>query len=492
MLSILSEHYLILSSLIILCFGIIYKFATHLQFPEINASINVLALLALLSTAIIVYVDSSVHLVLYNSLFVKDHVTLLVEAVTILLAIGILIMTSEYNKREKLPQFEYVILLLFVITSIHLLVTVEELFAFYLILEFQSICLYVLSSLKKNKYSVEAAMKYFIIGSFASILLLLGFSFIYGISGMTNLEDLYVFFIGIKQQEQMDILVCISILLISAGLFFKIYMAPMHLWVSDIYAQSPTSSVIIFATTSLLPFYIIVFKFYVHVFGEYDWIWKTILLITCLTSILIGTIGAMYQYSIKRLLAYSSIANTGYIFASLLVYQSPFFIANGLLYILLYTINSFGLFSLIVNMRYRNEKGEEFQLENIDQLKGLVQQNAMLSVIFAIYFYTIAGLPPFSFFFTKIFLFSSLLYSTQTMWIVVLMAIVTVISVFYYLRIIQIMFFSEGKQNLGRIRMQPQAVCIINVMIVIFNGVFMVYGTPFVTVAQYISFCLYI
>lgn len=491
MISILNEHFLLVASLIILCFGIIYKFAIHLQFPYINASVNTLAILALISTLGIVMLDSMTGTIMYNSLFVKDYVTTFVEAVTLLLAIGIVIVTSKYNKREHLPQFEYIILLLFVIISIHLLVTVEELFAFYLILEFQSICLYVLSSLKKNKYSIEASIKYFIIGSFASILLLIGFSFIYGISGLTNMEDLYVFLLNTKQHHDLDTIIYMAIAFISAGLFFKIYMAPMHLWVSDIYAQSPTSSVIIFATTSLLPFYIIMFKFYVNLFSEYEWMWKTILTLTCLSSIVIGTIGAMYQYSIKRLLAYSSIANTGYIFASLLVYNSPFLLSHGLLYLLLYTINTFGIFTLIINIRFINEKNEEYQLENIYQLQGLTEQNESVALFFMIYFYTVAGLPPFSFFFSKIYLFTSLIYNSNSFWMIILMAILTVMSVFYYIRIIQIIFFNKQTHN-HSLKSIPLSIIYITFLITMLNGFFISGAEDIVSVINYITFYLYI
>lgn len=491
MISILNEHFLLIASLIILCFGIIYKFAIHLQFPYINASVNVLAILALTTTLGIVMLDSTTGTIMYNSLFVKDYVTTFVEVVTLLLAIGIIIVTSSYNKQENLPQFEYIILLLFVILSIHLLVTVEELFSFYLILEFQSICLYVLSSLKKNKYSIEASIKYFIIGSFASILLLIGFSFIYGISGLTNMEDLYVFLLNTKQHQELDVVIFMSIAFISAGLFFKIYMAPMHLWVSDIYAQSPTSSVIIFATTSLLPFYIIVFKFYVHLFSEYEWMWKTILTLTCLSSIVIGTIGAMYQYSIKRLLAYSSIANTGYIFTSLLVYNSPMLLSHGLLYILLYTINTFGIFALVINIRFRNEKNEEYQLENIYQLQGLADQSTTVAMFFMVYFYTVAGLPPFSFFFSKIYLLTSILYNSNSFWMIVLMSILTVTAVFYYIRIIQIIFFNKQAHN-HTLMSIPLSVVYISMTITMLNGFFISGAVNFASVMNYITFYLYI
>lgn len=265
----------------------------------------------------------------------------------------------------------------------------------------------------------------------------------------------------------------------------------MHLWVSDIYAQSPTSSVIIFATTSLIPFYVIIFKFYIYLFSEYDYVWKTILIITCLSSIVIGTIGAMYQYSIKRLLAYSSIANTGYIFSSLIVYSSPFLLSHGILYLLLYTINTFGIFTLLINMRFRSDNHEEYQLENIYQLQGLYKQSRGLSFLYMIYFYTVAGLPPFSFFFSKIYLFTSLIYNNNSFWMIVLMAVLTVMSVFYYIRIIQMIFFNKQTHNHALLSI-PDHIIYITGLILAINVFFIVGALNFVSVINYITFYLYI
>lgn len=487
MLSILNEHYLLFASLIILSFGIIYRFATHLNYPSVQTSINLLAILSLISVLIITIVDTSIPSMIFNSLFIKDYTTLLVEIITILLAVGILITTKQYNKTENIAQFEYTILLLFVLISIHLLVTVEELFSFYLILEFQSICLYVLASLKKNKYSIEAALKYFILGSFASIILLLGFSFIYGVSGLTNYEDLIVFFKNTNNlTTEVVNMTKYAILLTSIGLFFKIYMAPMHLWAADIYAQAPTSSVIIFASTSLLPFYIIFIKIYVQIFGEFYNFWKHIIVIACLLSIIIGTIGAMYQYTIKRLLAYSSIANTGYMFLSLLTIHSPVLLANGLLYITIYTINTFGVFVLLLSTKIKNEQKKEEYIENIYQLAGMYKKNTFFCLIWLIFFYAIAGLPPFSVFFAKIYLFTSLIYTSTWIWVPIIVALVTVISTFYYIRIIQIIYFEEEKQNYGLAAMYSNNITILY-FIMILNISYMFITNDMSSIMQYIS-----
>ena len=207
MISILNEHFLIISALIILCFGIIYRFATYLNFPSISYAINTLTILALVSSLFIIGVDISIMSIQFNSIFIKDHTTVLVEIITILIGIGVIATTNRYNQKEKITHFEYIILLIFVLISIQLLITTEELFSFYLILEFQSICFYILASLKKNKYSIEASIKYFIIGSFASIILLLGFSFLYGVSGLTKFEDLSIFFMSNYNNSDISTLV---------------------------------------------------------------------------------------------------------------------------------------------------------------------------------------------------------------------------------------------------------------------------------------------
>jgi NADH:ubiquinone oxidoreductase subunit 2 (chain N) len=338
---------------------------------------------------------------LYNTLFVKDKISLSIEIIMTAIFLIICISTWKYNKIENIPQLEYLIISIATLLSICLLITVEEMFAFYLILEFQSITLYVLASLKKNKHSIEAAIKYLIMGSFASILFLLGFSFIYSVSGLTHFEDLLFFLQNQKEDSQIDQYICYGLLFMSIGLFFKTYIVPMHLWVSDIYELAPTSSVMIFATTSALPYYFIFYKMYGILFANYQWFWKPLLIVVCVSSIVIGTVGALYQYSIKRLIAYSSITNTGYMFLSLILYESPLLITNAFFYIILYTLNLLGLFTLLNHLYYKETNGHSYFIQNIYQLNGLYDKNKILSLFFMIYFYTLAGLPPFSFFLQK-------------------------------------------------------------------------------------------
>ena len=224
MISILHEHFVIFSFLFLLCFGIIYKFSMYHNYPSIKKSSTIIAVLILCSALIIMLNEFPIDSTLYNTLFVKDKISLSIEIIMTAIFLIICISTWKYNKIENIPQLEYLIISIATLLSICLLITVEEMFAFYLILEFQSITLYVLASLKKNKHSIEAAIKYLIMGSFASILFLLGFSFIYSVSGLTHFEDLLFFLQNQKEDSQIDQYICYGLLFMSIGLFFKTYI----------------------------------------------------------------------------------------------------------------------------------------------------------------------------------------------------------------------------------------------------------------------------
>lgn len=490
MISILHEHFLIFSFVLLLCFGILYKFSMYHNFPNIKKSSTMLAVLIFCSALIIMLNEFPIDSTLYNTLFVKDKVSLFIEIVITSIFLIICISTSTYNKIENIPQLEYTIVSIATLSSICLLINVEEMFAFYLILEFQSIALYVLASLKKNKHSIEAAIKYLIMGSFASILFLLGFSFIYSVSGLTHFEDLLFFFQNQKSDSQIDQYICYGLLLMSIGLFFKIYIVPMHLWVSDIYELAPTSSVMIFATTSALPYYFIFYKIYGVLFSNYQWFWKPLIVVVCIISIIIGTVGALYQYSIKRLIAYSSITNSGYIFLSLILHESPLLITNTLLYIILYTVNILGLFTLLNNIYYKETDGHSYCIQNIYHLNGLYDKNKILSLFFMIYFYTLAGLPPFSFFFAKIYIFTSVIYQQKYIWLTIILAIATIIAVFYYIRIVQLIYFNK-RQNNYTIQKIPFNVTLINTCILLINLLFCVNTADPIILIQYITLELY-
>jgi NADH-quinone oxidoreductase subunit N len=373
------------------------------------------------------------------------------------------------------------------VLSIYFLISSNELVSFYFVLEFQSICLYVLAAFnRKHKSSLEAGIKYFILGSFSSIILLLGFSFIYAVSGLTHLEDLFIYFMTFNVTNTQSLLIDLSIVLIGSAFFFKIYAAPFHFWIADIYQGAPTSSMIFFATVPLISLFFILLKFYLIIFYNFMDIWKYFAFLTCLFSLVVGTLGALYQQYIKRLLAYSSIANVGFIISSFL-FDNPFMYQHAFNYILLYSINLLGLISIFLNLHIKNKR---VFLENLSLLAGLFKQNKVISIYIMVLLYSVAGLPPFSFFFGKIFLLTSLS-NSSFYYIVYPIIAATLIGSFYYLRIVQLI--SYNSYNSWLLLSRISYIVLFNVfLIILFNSMYLFNYSTINVLTYYIVLDLYL
>lgn len=439
MLSFLPEHYLLSCSLFLLCYGITFGLSATIKFPFLYKNTIFLGILILLNFMFFNMEDFIVNNIYYNFFFLKDQSTTIIQVILTILSMIILITSYFYNKNNSILYWEYPILIIFSITSVFFLVGSNEIISFYFLLEFQSICFYILAAYnRKSKKSLESGIKYFIMGSFSSILLLLGFSFIYALTGLTHFEDLYVFF---SSSQNPSFIMLLAMVLILVAFMFKIYAAPFHFWVADVYQGAPTSSVLFFATIPLLAFVLILYKFYFIFFINYTEMWKLFFLVTCMCSLIMGTLGALYQQYIKKLLAYSSIMNMGFVTAGFLV-TNPIVIQHNINYIVLYIINTLAVLILFSNMYLVNEKKNA---ELISNYVGFFKQNKFISVLIMCFFYSLAGLPPFSFFFGKLMLLTSLM-NTDVSFIVYPIIITTLIGSFYYLRVVQLMSYSNQKQ----------------------------------------------
>lgn len=487
MISILPEHYLLGAVLVLLCYGISFGLSGPMNFPFIYRNISYLSVIVLLNVLFLNLNDFVFNTISFNSFFLKDDLVVIIELFTLVVALNILIVVVKYNKEMCLYYFEYVLLILFTVLSIYFLVSTNELISFYFVLEFQGICLYILAAFnRKSKLSLEAGVKYFILGSFSSIILLLGFSFIYAVSGLTHFEDLFLFFMTYNINNEQSVLINLSIVLIVTAFFFKIYAAPFHFWIADIYQGSPTSSMVFFATVPLISFFFILLKFYVNIFYNFMDTWRVFILLTCLFSLVLGTLGALYQQYIKRLLAYSSISNIGFIISSCL-FDNPFMYNHAFNYILLYSLNLLGILSLFINLHIKNKK---IFLENLSLLCGFFKQNKTISLFIILLLYSVAGLPPFSFFFGKIFLLTSLT-SSNFSYLVYPIVAATLIGSFYYLRIVQLIAYNNYNHWLF-ISKIPYVVLFNIFLIVCFNCLYLFNYSIINTLTYYMVLDLYL
>jgi NADH-quinone oxidoreductase subunit N len=379
-----------------------------------------------------------------SNFFYKDTFISILQLITIFFSIILLLIGYSYMINNRINHFEILILFSFAIFSLFFLVTSTHMANMYLLLELQGITFYILTSFnRRNQYSLESGLKYFILGSFSSILLLFGISILYGFTGLLSFTDIYLF---LKNTDSFISnfnfnLISIGFIFIIISFLFKFYAAPFHLWIADIYQGAPT---VITAFFSVIPFFSIYYlfsKLLIIVFFKLYIIYNPIINLTIIFSLLLGTFGALYQKKIKRLLAYSSITGIGY-FLLLFISESPFMLYNIFTYILLYSFSLLSIFSFFLQLFLLKEKK---YIEQISLLSGYVNINKYNSLVLLVFFFSIAGIPPFSVFIGKLFLLTALAIN-KNYFFIFLIIVVTILSCYYYLKLIKIVFFNIGNK----------------------------------------------
>jgi len=315
-----------------------------------------------------------------------------------------------------------------------------DLFIIYLALELQNLCFYVLASIKRySSFSTEAGLKYFLLGAFSSSLFLFGVSIIYGIFGTLNLFD--IAFI-IEFYEVYSSLLFISVFFLLSGLIFKLGGAPFHWWIPDVYSGSPTVVTMFFSLMPKLVYVFIFFKlFFLFFIFDYNFI-NFLFIIVGLSSLIVGIVNAMYQYRLKRFLAYSAIANVGYLFLSFSL-SSFFGFFSSIFFIISYMVTVCLIFMFLLSYR----KHEFFEFVDSFELSFLSNYNIFISIFVALIFLSFAGVPPLIGFFGKFFIFLSFI--VEHNFIILFIALLfSVISGFYYIRIIRFIFFNSVNENI--------------------------------------------
>jgi NADH-quinone oxidoreductase subunit N len=416
----------------------------------------------------------------------KNTGDIYIKMIIILLSIVFIIYSNFYVKTMKYNTFEYFIVLYFILMSFSFFILAIDVISFYLLLEIQSLSFYLLTALnKRNQYSVESGLKYFILSSFSSVSLLFGFSFLYGLTGTLNINELGLFFINFNLVSGILLVYLLSTLLILLAFLFKLYAAPFHLWISDIYQGAPTMVTAFFGIITALPLFYVFIKYYIFFLFGLEYYIFYILFIVSVLSMLMGTFGALYQKKIKRLIAFSSISNIGYVLIGFLQ-ENPLMISHSLTYFILYIINSMGIFLIFLNL-YIIKKG--FFLERLSLLSGILKQNKILGMSLIIFFFTASGIPPFSLFFGKVLLLTGLSYQVYSI-IIFILVITTILSSFYYLRLIKIISF-ENKKKWLYIKPISYINCVLILLLVFFQFIFFLYSDYITILSDYIVLNLY-
>ena len=397
---------------------------------------SIFSLIGLLGTLIILLSGDFKSARAFNDLIVVDKLAIYMKLLVLLGGILVLTISERYRSLEKLYFFEYPVLILFSILGMFIMISSNDFITLYMGLELQSLSLYVLAAMKKDsKYSSEAGLKYFILGALASGFLLFGVSLLFGITGTTSYTDLALSFYN---YNSISPLLVFSIVMILSAIAFKISIAPFHMWTPDVYEGAPTSITAFFAVVPKIAAFAVLMRILFIAFLELAFIWQQILIVMSILSIFVGAFGALLQTSIKRLLAYSTIGNVGYVLLSLSL-ASSLGLESSIIYITIYTISTLGVFSFVLSVEKEN-----IILDKISSFSGMSKSNPFYALSFAILLLSLAGLPPLAGFFAKFYIFRALVIGDM-LWIAVIGILGSVISAYYYLKIVKTMYLDDSE-----------------------------------------------
>lgn len=430
------EVYFLTSPLIFFIYGIIFSLSFNLKFPRLDSSLQYFFYLILLNGLFLNLNVSFVEYSLFNNTLVKTGESNILFSIIIVFSFFTVFVTSNYNKSISISSFEFFFLILLSVLNSSLLLSVNHLFLFFLLLEFQSMLLFIFASInRRSRYGIEGALKYFILGSFSSILLLLGIALVYISTSFMFFDDFISFSFIIKEIDSFFFRSSfqLGVLFISIGMLFKLYSAPFHFWVADIYQGSSFGSVLFFSITSFVIFFFLFIKIFFSIFyevlyslGFYEW-----LRFFSILSILFGCLGGLSQKKLKRIIAYSSITSTGYIILILSSYNT-FSIVSSFLFIYSYIIALIGIFAILSELLLSNNS----YIENYSQLKNFFLVNKTSSFMLSCFFFSLGGLPPFLGFLAKFELLYSLIFS-NSYYLFFFFMFFSTISFFYYVRVVK-------------------------------------------------------
>ncbi len=416
--------------------------------PMVPLSISILGSV---SSAMLLWIFSGNGGMIFSHALMFDGLTFWAGSIALLLTIGALILSYDSLATNKALFSEYVFLLLSSTLGMLVLISALDLLVVFIGLEIMSLSLYLLIAMgNEGKLNKEAAFKYFLLGSFASAILLYGISFIYGAAGTTYISDIVSMVPNLISSSRLFLM---GVGLVVIGFCFKISIAPFHAWTPDVYQGAPTPLTAYMATAVKLGSMVAFLRFVsIKALGYSESLLDVIQWLSVITMI-IGNVAALRQDSIKRMLAYSSIAHSGYLLIGVLsssISSQGSYAASGVIfYLISYALMTFGAFA-IVNIF---ENSEHTQL-TVHDMAGFSQRRPILAFSLVVFLLSMAGIPPTIGFFGKFYLFSAAI-AEGRLWVVLWGVINSVIGAYYYLRPIVLMYMHENQKPQDSERFLP-------------------------------------
>ena len=459
---VLPELVLLGAALSLLMFGVFRR-------EQSDSGITSLAVVFMGLALVFVFAIPNSETTIFDGLLINDPFAKFMKSLVLIGAMLTLIMGYGYRKRGELVNFEYPVLILFATLGMLLMISANNLMALYIGLELQSLSLYVIAAFDRDsRRSGEAGLKYFILGALSSGLLLYGCSLVYGFSGSTSFEGIAS---ALNTIGADSIGLTIGMVFLCAGLAFKVSAVPFHMWTPDVYEGSPTPSTAFFAAAPKIAGVAIFIRVLVDPFADLVAQWQQVVIAISVASMSLGTLAAIYQTNIKRLMAYSSIANIGYALVGLAAGTSDG-VQSVIIYMSIYLIMIVGTFGCILSMRAHGQ-----MMEDIDDLAGLGRTNPLLAIALTALMFSFVGIPPLAGFFGKLYVFLAAI-NAGLYWLAVIGLLTSVVGAFYYLRIVKLMYFDEARESFDS-PIDKELVAVI-AFCSILVGLFFAYPTPMI------------
>ena len=381
---------------------------------------------------------------IFNNMLIFDSFSFYFKSIVLFCTASIIIVSKYSLELDDEYRPEYNTLLLVILLGLFLMTNSINLIMIYLSLELVSIPSYVLAGILKNdKKSNEASLKYVIFGSFASGLMLFGFSLLYGVSGSLDIYEIHNQLLTTNNPS----LILFSIILILAGFGYKISMVPFHYWTPDVYEGSPTTITAFLSVAPKAAGFSLFLRVFLFMFTEggdfsstvplFNITWPMLLAILSAATMTVGNILALRQDNVKRMLAYSTISHVGFMLMAVCT-LTPIAISGIMFYILMYSFMNLSAFYMVIYM------SNKYNAEVIDDWKGIAFKNPLLAAFMVLNLVSLAGLPPTSGFVGKVYLFRGLFYDKEFMWLGIIAVLNSVISLYYYFKIVKSMYFYES------------------------------------------------
>lgn len=373
------------------------------------------------------------------AMMVLDDFTVFATLVFILGAILTILISISYAEAREIARGEYYALLIFAVSGMSMMAGSVDLFTFFLSLEILSIALYVLIGFEQDDLrSNEGALKYFLLGAFASGFILYGIALIFGATGSTDYETIAATVsTGGENFNELLMLGGIGMLLIGIG--FKISMAPFHAWTPDVYQGAPTPVAAFMSTGSKAAGFVVLIRLFGFVFDDFRYDWAPLIAVLAVITMGIGNIIALVQTDLKRILAYSSIAHAGYMLLALVVSGSDGS-ASIIFYLIVYTVMNLAGFGVIALLSSKGERGH-----TLEDIADLGRRHPLPAAVMAIAMLSLAGIPPTAGFIAKFYVFSAVIMDGYLM-LAIIGVLLSGISLYYYLRVVVYMYMRESNQ----------------------------------------------